>query len=368
MSASVRTTVLHAANDPDPTTRLPLELDGLPGWVRERLATPPGVQQRTLYEVADGTDHLLAFGQRRPLAGQEKLFGLCGSPQLLPRLLAGVEAAVSAWGGVVVKVEAPGLGVDAEAVALAGLAETCGYAVLRPPIRAAVPVDATPVALGWARFLSSPTRAEVPYVRQSTGFTCGPASALMALAAQGLTSKLGRNAELNLWREATYVLGCDAFGLALAMARRGLTPSVLVDYPDTIVKPGGEPWESDMRDFMQRDFAARAQSSGLCVERRPVAMTELPDLIKAGSVVLALIDQAPMQAEPGGHWVLAYALAGDHVLVQDPWTATAHAETWVDAHALPLTPAALTDLAHFGDPPSRALVIAPAPTDPAVLP
>ena len=64
------------------------------------------------------------------------------------------------------------------------------------------------------------------YVRQKTEFTCGPASALMALAharaAAPAQVSHGLVEEMELWREATYSLGVGPYGLASSLARRGL--------------------------------------------------------------------------------------------------------------------------------------------------
>ena len=80
---------------------------------------------------------------------------------------------------------------------------------------------------GWVRWNTRP-QAIPAYVRQKTDFTCGPASALMALAhASGCTPdevSHGLRDEMELWRESTYSLGVGPYGLAAALARRDRQP------------------------------------------------------------------------------------------------------------------------------------------------
>lgn len=70
-------------------------------------------------------------------------------------------------------------------------------------------------------------RRHVPFYRQTTDFTCGPACLLMAMGALQPERQLTRREELRLWREATTIYmtaghgGCQPQGLALAAWRRG---------------------------------------------------------------------------------------------------------------------------------------------------
>ncbi|HEX9448016.1 MAG TPA: peptidase C39 family protein [Dongiaceae bacterium] len=68
---------------------------------------------------------------------------------------------------------------------------------------------------------------QIGYYNQSTGFTCGPSSLMMALNDLDPKIKIARPLELQLWHEATTTFmgnghgGCGALGLALAAKRRG---------------------------------------------------------------------------------------------------------------------------------------------------
>ncbi|MCB1507773.1 MAG: peptidase C39 family protein, partial [Hyphomicrobiaceae bacterium] len=88
-------------------------------------------------------------------------------------------------------------------------------------------------------------RAETPkgapaYYEQTTDFTCGPACALMALGGLGLGAAADAAMELRLWREATTVFmtsglgGCDPYGLAVALARRGARTAIHINTGDLL--------------------------------------------------------------------------------------------------------------------------------------
>src|SRR5690606_24049417 len=74
----------------------------------------------------------------------------------------------------------------------------------------------------------------LPYYAQSTEFSCGPATLMMAMAALDPDYRPSRRDELQIWREATTIYmtsghgGCGPHGLALAAWRRGYRARVFV--------------------------------------------------------------------------------------------------------------------------------------------
>jgi hypothetical protein len=66
-------------------------------------------------------------------------------------------------------------------------------------------------------------RLRVPFYRQVSQFTCGPACLMMAMKFFQPSLRLGRDLEFGIWREASLVesYGASKEGLALAAARRG---------------------------------------------------------------------------------------------------------------------------------------------------
>ncbi len=72
----------------------------------------------------------------------------------------------------------------------------------------------------------------IPWLAQSTRFTCGPASLMMAMAALQPDYEPSNTEELRLWRESTTIFmtsghgGCHPMGMALAADVRGYRRSV----------------------------------------------------------------------------------------------------------------------------------------------
>jgi hypothetical protein len=78
---------------------------------------------------------------------------------------------------------------------------------------------------------------------------------MIAMAAAGLEVQFGRRLEFELWREANGIYlstapgGCDPFGIAVALARRGLSVSVHVSRPGPYFMAGQRKAES--REIME---------------------------------------------------------------------------------------------------------------------
>ncbi|HET6618958.1 MAG TPA: peptidase C39 family protein, partial [Dongiaceae bacterium] len=98
-------------------------------------------------------------------------------------------------------------------------------------------------------------RGRVPYYNQTTDFTCGPSSLLMAMKALDARTDFSRTHELLLWREANTIFmgspghgGCGATGLALAAHRRGFGVEVWVNHKGTLL--GSRPNTRDRAKVM----------------------------------------------------------------------------------------------------------------------
>lgn len=113
-----------------------------------------------------------------------------------------------------------------------------------------------------------------PYYGQTTHFTCGAVTALVAQAHAGVLEPeaLDRRAELTLWREATNFPVCEPVGLGVAVRRAW--PSCPVEVrldTDGPVLVGHHPqseqeWRADLQR-MSREDAAR---TGVPVDPRPL--------------------------------------------------------------------------------------------------
>ena len=234
-----------------------------------------------------------------------------------------------------------------------------GYVDVVPPLIAApIPDPAPPVPAGQFKWRAPSGRAVVPYMRQTTEFTCGAAALSMILARAGLIEGPDRTIELGLWRQATTVLACDPYGLAVVAARQGLRPGAVTVSTQRALFTEHLPTEQDrdLRRFIQGDFRRLAEQAGIDTQLREFEMSELAGVVASGGLAMVLVDELLVHGEACPHWILVHGLEDGHFIAHDPWSETGQGESWVDAYDVPLSAAALDQIAWTGDPRYRAML------------
>ncbi len=234
-----------------------------------------------------------------------------------------------------------------------------GYQETPVPVWAA-PVTSDPADTGYGQVRwrgAAPDRA-LPYMRQTTDFTCGPVALQLALCGLGLQDQPDRAEEMRMWRQATTVAGCDPLGLALAAADRGAVPEVLLSTERPILlELCRTDEERDLRRFIQSGFRADLADRGIAVETAAFDLDRLRAVLADGGIALVLIEQLGMHAEPSPHWITVHSVDGDIFYANDPWTDADLGETYLDALDLPLPAATLDRLAWYGAPSYRSMVV-----------
>lgn len=297
--------------------------------------------------------------------GLARLYSMAVLPEatgtgLGARLLAAAERAAREAGCVLVRLE-----VAVDNVAALSLYRRAGYRTLRT--LAAYYEDGRD-ALRMERPLREPIAPDArypvaPYYEQTTEFTCGPACLMMALAHFGAVDALEPVLEVRLWREATTVFmtsglgGCEPAGMAVALAERGLRPSVRTNQPgpfllQTVIN-------AEKRRVMalaQRDFRARAAALDIPFRGALLARTLAPELAR-GALAIVLISGNRMFGKRVPHWVLAHAAADGHVLLHDPWVEREALESPHDATSLPVPYAEFDRMSRYGRDGLRATVL-----------
>ena len=174
-----------------------------------------------------------------------------------------------------------------------------------------------------ARALAAPP----PYFHQTTEFTCGPACMMMALAWADRTSERRRPPRSSSSSGAKPAPsfassgpgGCEPFGMAVALKRRGLSPEIYVSragpyFLDTVRS-------ADKRRVMrltQLEFQRQAQALGIPTHLTPVNESVLMQAFDAGSVAIVLVSGYHMVPRGKPHWIFAFGRDGRHVLMHDP--------------------------------------------------
>ncbi|WP_031053577.1 peptidase C39 family protein [Streptomyces sp. NRRL F-5702] len=262
-------------------------------------------------------------------------------------------------------------------------AAAAGFTPLRPPLPGGTDEPAGP-RTGYVRWTAGEGVAEPAYYRQSTHFSCGAVTALLAQVRAGVVrpESLDREAELTLWRDATNFPACEPVGLGVAVRRRWPSSSVEVflDTEEPVLLDHLDGDEREWRAVLQRASRADADRLGVPVHGRRLSLAELREAVAGSGTagareaggreafagreaaeareavaglgrcrhVLLLVSLATMQGFDVPHWVLCHGAVPGAVVVEDPWFNTGAGETWVDAHLLPVPDASLDAMSLLG--------------------
>ncbi|TRC70932.1 hypothetical protein FJV83_23365 [Mesorhizobium sp. WSM4307] len=199
---------------------------------------------------------------------------------------------------------------------------------------------------------------------QTAGFTCGPSALAMAMGGIAPALLPDRALEVELWREATTIIGpsgpggCDPYGLALAARRRGLRVEIFMSSAEPVFldRASSEERRGLMR-FVQAGFKREAEAASLPVETRAFAVEEIGQALDRGLSALVLIDQAPMMGHTCPHWVLVHGHGDGVYFLNDPWIEPDRLEQKMDVVDLPVRAAELDRMAWYGNPAYRAAVL-----------
>lgn len=222
-------------------------------------------------------------------------------------------------------------------------------------------------ALRFEKRLSPPAPRRpslTPYYPQSTDFTCGPACMLMAWGRFEPALDLDRTRELRLWRESTLIYmttghgGCEPFGMAVALDKRGLRTEVFVNQHGPLFLDSVR--DQDKREVMtltQTDFRDQAEAAGITVNYRSLRRDELLQRLDAGATVIMLVSSYRMLRERVPHWVVLHDHDDDHVFIHDPWIEPDRFESETAAADLPIPIDEFDRMAQYGRSKLRAAVV-----------
>lgn len=316
---------------PDPLSRFGLEVPERWKTV-DRSAHAPRI---VAVPGEDGADRVAAaLVTARPRTGYLKIVDVVGDV----RAAVGAVVAQAREQGLV-QVKWEGWTASPEDAAAAG------FAPLRPP--AVPPEDGAGPDTGYVRWLCDGAGTEPPYYRQTTHFTCGAVTALVAQAHAGTPpvegEVLDREAELTLWRGATNFPACEPVGLGVAVRRAWPTSPVTVhldtDLPVLLDHYPAE--EQEWRALLQRTSRTEAGRIGVPVDASRLPLAGIRSAIGRREHVLLLVSLVGMQGFDVPHWVLCHGVVPGAVVIEDPWAHAVAGDTWVDAHMLPVPDASL---------------------------
>ena len=210
----------------------------------------------------------------------------------------------------------------------------------------------------------APPSRPPPYYRQTLEFTCGPACLLMALGWADPNFHPSRAAEVQLWRESTTIFmtsgmgGCEPYGLAVTLAKRGFHPSLHLSHVGPFFLEGVRNEEKrEVMRLTQEEFRREAEECGIPILLQPLDAPSLRNVFNEGAIAVVLVSGYRMFHEKFPHWLLAYAGDDRHVFVNDPYVEAAEEETLVSAANLPIPTGEFQRMARFGTDNLRAAIV-----------
>lgn len=204
----------------------------------------------------------------------------------------------------------------------------------------------------------------VPLLTQSTEFTCGPASLLMAMGWFGIPPANPQHEELEIWREATTIYmtsghgGCGPHGLARAAHRRGLQVELYASQAGPVLLDSvrNEQKRHVMTRIQEADIAA-LKAAGVKMRHRDYALSRLEKDLNAGKLVIALISTWQFDRQKAPHWVLLTAIDQEYVYLNDPDDDLLPWQTITERQYLPIPRATFEKAFAYGSSRLRAAVV-----------
>jgi len=165
----------------------------------------------------------------------------------------------------------------------------------------------------------------VPWFQQTTGFTCGPASLLMAMASLDEKIKLSQELELDIWREATTIFmtsghgGTHPLGLALAAKKRGFDVSAYISTDKPLFLEGVRTEEKkQVMRLVDRQFRKRAKEEGAELVIADLTQKEIANALEKQHAIIVLISTWLMDGRKAPHWVAMTGMDDECFYVHDP--------------------------------------------------
>lgn len=188
----------------------------------------------------------------------------------------------------------------------------------------------------------------LPYFAQTTEFTCGPASLLMAM--KYLDSKITKSPihELNIWREATTIFmttghgGTSPIGLALAAQHRGFKARLWLSNTRTpFIDSVRNAEKKAIIELIHQDFLQQAEQENIAISDFPKGLQEVKNAVDSGEQIILLISTYRLNRYKEPHWIWLVHMDDKYAYFNDP---SIDHESWKSATDSIYVPVPLVDL------------------------
>jgi ribosomal protein S18 acetylase RimI-like enzyme len=204
---------------------------------------------------------------------------------------------------------------------------------------------------------------EMPWIRQSTAFTCGPAALMMAMWAVDDRYQPSPHEELQIWREATTIFmttghgGCHPIGLALAARQRGFQAEVWINTRQALfVQSVRDANKKQIIERVHYDYVQQAGIAGLGIHYEDIKQDRLIEALNQGSVPLVMISTWRFDGKKAPHWVTVSGYDSECLYVHDP-DPEENSQSPLDCQYLPIARADFDKISLFGQQRLRTAVI-----------
>jgi ribosomal protein S18 acetylase RimI-like enzyme/predicted double-glycine peptidase len=208
---------------------------------------------------------------------------------------------------------------------------------------------------------------QVPWIPQSTEFTCGPAALLMAMASLDKKIKPDQALELDIWREATPIFmtsghgGAHPLGLALAAKKRGFEVSAFISTDKPLFLEGvrTEKKKEIMRTVDQQ-FRERAKKAKIKIHMADLTQKQIAAALARQHAVIILISTFLMDGKKAPHWVTVTGMDEDCIYVHDP-EVKEKLQDALDCQHIPIAREHFARMSTFGNDRLRTAIILQQP-------
>ena len=205
----------------------------------------------------------------------------------------------------------------------------------------------------------------IPWLQQSTPFTCGPAALMMAMRGLSRHYAPTPSDELQIWREATTIFmtaghgGCHPVGLALAARKRGFGAEVWLNQDQALfVDSVRDERKKTVIEQVHSDFVTQAKAANISMDFREFSGGDLVEAFDQGCIPLILISTYRLDGKKTPHWVVMSGYDEDCLYVHDsdpdPEEQSA---SGLDSQYLPIARADFMKMSRFGKKSLRTAVI-----------
>lgn len=204
---------------------------------------------------------------------------------------------------------------------------------------------------------------EMPWLRQCTPFTCGPAALMMAMGGVSKHYIPSQHEELQIWREATTIFmtsghgGCHPLGLALAAQQRGFNAEVWINtHQPLFVDSVRDTRKKQIIELVHDDYLQQAKSTGTKIHFSDIKQDKLISALNNGAIPLVMISTWRLDGKKAPHWVTVSGYDSDCLYVHDPDPEEIN-QSALDCQYLPIAREDFVRISVFGQQRLRTAVI-----------